>query len=652
MVDPIGPTMAGGTQKVDDESGWTVTFYPDANNYALMSEGKPPSFYWLPTRLSLARDENDDYKFNLTRFIGKAQTPQDKDTVGGVLGLTVTGAIPSDVWNRLTKKVIEQTDKNTNGLWWKEGRLDPLFQPVVVSSNTVSLSNLALGGKREPADASRPGGEPQPGDEPLKNWHWVLQGGGKASLDPTGETAFVALVGNYPAQLLYKSFKGTSTGIVFASSAMQLHMWTPRVKLTIECNWNKIYEHFKSKLNVRTLWAKADIDAELKSLQIDGAIKVEFVLDETVPIPGMEKISETLQKHSDVVVEKFLEYVGGVIFGPAPEKDGTSGEASSKESPWGAELKLKASWDFTKLRLKYEETDRMAYLQTSVTSSSLTSVLKEDAGNNPQKEKKYFPVVYLDDWPAQLVRICKPVAAWATDVYDSLSVQVGYPDQDGTVVYEPHTFYRPGDQLTTKEWTYRTFQKEKSDVKNPPPNWEPDRTFVKRWIHFKEPDPQNYLVVFHSTCAKIAIDPEPYGTALNDQIIEVRADSNQVMTVQVRFLASKAKLKDRVLTVDLQPVDEHGTPIEGARTATFDALEDDYKPTRTWRVCPVPHEKRNYRYKVTVIDYAFGARWGDDDWTVTDTSSLKVRIPKPTDQGVHFELLEEDARPPRRPPRS
>ncbi|MFF8384666.1 hypothetical protein [Streptomyces kanasensis] len=644
MVDPIGPTMAGGTQKVDDESGWTVTFYPDANNYALMSEGKPPSFYWLPTRLSLARDENKDYKFNLTRFIGKAKNPQDKDTVGGVLSLTVTGAIPSDVWERLTKKVIEQTENNTNGLWWREGRLTPLFQPVIVSSNTVSLSNLALGENREPADAA------QPGDEPIKNWHWVLQGGGKASLDPTGETAFVALVGNYPAQLLYKSFKGTSTGIVFASSAMQLHMWTPKVKLTIDCDWEKIYKHFQSKLNARSLWAKADIDAELKSLQIDGAITVDFVLDET--IPGMEKISETLKNHSDVVVEKFLEYVGGVIFGPAPEKDGTSGETSSSENPWGVELKLKASWDFTKLKLRYEETDRMAYLQTSVTSSSLTSVLKEDAGNDLQKEKKYFPVVYLDDWPAQLVRICKPVAAWATDVYDSLSVQVGYPDQDGLVQYEPHTFYRPDDHLTTKEWTYRTFQKNKSEVRNPPPNWEPDRTFVKRWIHFKEPDPMNYLTVFHSKCTKIAIDPEPYGTALNDQIVEVRAASNQVMTVQIRFLVSAAKMTNRVVTVELQPVDEYGNPIKGAETATFDAFENDYKPTRTWRVCPVPHEKRNYRYKVTVTDYGFGARWGDEDWTVTDTPHLKVKMPKQTDQGVYFELLEEDVRPPRRPART
>ncbi|MEV5598081.1 hypothetical protein [Streptomyces sp. NPDC052496] len=660
MTDPIGPTMAGGTQKVDDETGWTVTFYPDANNYALMSEGKPPSFYWLPTRLSLARDTSGDYKFNLTRFIGKAQNPQDKDTVGGVLGLTVTGAVPADVWERLKAQVIKQTENNTNGLWWKEGRLEPLFQPVIVTSNTVSLSNLALGekgyqflGHDENGEAylqtsSRPGGEErtepiggaQPGDAPVKDWHWVLQGGGRASLDPTGETAFVALVGNYPAQLLYNSFKGTSVGIVFASSVMELHMWTPKIELVIGCEWQKIYQHFKSKVSVRTLWAKADIDAELKNLQITGAITVKIVVDET--IPGSKEMSKTLRDHSDVVVEKFLEYVGGVIFGPAPEKDDTSSENSSEESPWGVGLKLKADWDYNKLNLSYTETARMAYLQTSVTSSSLTSVLRQDAGNDIAKERKYFPVINLDEWPEKLARVCMPVAAWGTDVYRALSVEVGYPDSQGGIAYESYVFKRPADDLTAPDWTYRTFKKRKDEVPNPPKGWEPDLTFVKRWIHFKEPDPTNQLVVFHSDCKQIAIDPEPLGTLLRDGIVEVRAVSNKIMTVQIKFLVSKASMKDRFVTVELEPVNQYGNTIEGAAKATFDADEDDFKKIRTWRICPVPHVKRNYRYQVTVTDFGFGAQWSSE-WRTTDTSILKVRMPKQTDEGVHFELLDEDA---------
>ncbi|MEU0940239.1 hypothetical protein [Embleya sp. NPDC005971] len=661
MVEPIGPTMAGGTQKVNVDTGWSANFYPDANNHDLMEAGKSPVYYWLPTRMSLARNERGDYRFNLMRFAGSGKG-EEKDTVGGVLSLTTTGAIPAKEWQKLTDQVIKETEGHANGLWYNKKRQNPTFMPVIVTSNTVSLSNLKLNPEGYRFYAKDESGQltlrtsSWLGDEnrskllkgsPLKdgdigNWYWVLQGGGNASLDPSGETAFVAMVGNYPAQLLYTGFNGTSTGVVFASSAMQLQMWTPKISMHIHGNWKKIYEHFSTHTTASGWFVKADIKTALDDLKISGGITVELKLA-GAGIPGVGDISATFQKHSDLIVDKFLEQAQRIIFEPQ-HVDETPAETSSGISPWGFGFALKKTMSKVELDLDYKEEAQVSHLQTTVISSSLTGILR-DEGVTEDNEKKYFPVVYLDDWPEKLARVCTPFAAWGTGVYSGLSVQIGYPNDKGELLWDSHVFDPPAASEPLEHWVYRVFQKSYEEVKNPPPGWEPDRTFVKRAIHFAEPDPANEYVVFHLAegHSDLRIDPEPNGTATNERIVEVRASANAIMTVNVRFFVPRNKTgltEDQFAELTLEPVDADEKPI-GKEQATFFAEQADLAKPRVWKLCPAPDPGKQYRYQIKVTDTAENSEW-TSAWKVTSAENLMVAIPKKNAQGVTFRFRDHD----------
>ncbi|MCX2971270.1 MULTISPECIES: hypothetical protein [Streptomyces] len=381
MTDPIGPTMAGGEYAAES---YPITFYPDANNYDLVQEGKNPVYYWLPNQVNIARRDGDtgDYKFSLIRFAGLGADEQEKDTVGGLLSLTTTGRVPSDAMEKAQKDVSAYGQGSKNGLW-HSGGLQPVFAPVVLLSHNVTLSNIALAKQGYAYFTRTRAGELKHGkfghlgkangknllkgspkkDGEIGDWHWVLQGGGPGAIDPTAEHAFAALIGNYPAQVLHAGFSHSTTSPLFASSVMQIQMWTPKVRLKIEGNWDKIYDHFSGHANVHGTWVNADIRLALERLQTNGTIKVSITALGT--FPGADKVAEYLRAKSDMVLTKFLEEAQKVIFEPAPPSE-TPAEASSSAagaSPWGFALALKKTYSHTGLHLSYEEEMQFSHLQ-------------------------------------------------------------------------------------------------------------------------------------------------------------------------------------------------------------------------------------------------------------------------------------------------
>jgi hypothetical protein len=631
----LGPTLAGGLQPIV-ENGFELVYLPDVNNSDLQREGKPPVFYYIPNQVRLARKggaEDTDYLFNLIRFAGKQTSSTtigvegEREVAGGVVTFTITGQVPDHVLKTSQQKILDQWNAKNDYFWGIRTSTPPIFRPAVVVANDTSISNVspvanrgfpALDATRSRGGGLRLGltGSPGPRALPrtfrtgraardasnLDPWYWAMQGQGPGSIDPTGQNAYSALIGAYPTAILWEAFHGTASPIVVIQ-ALKLKVWTPTIEITIRGNWKRIFDHFSAALSGRYMFAKVDAAAEFNKMRIKGDIQVDIKVDPT--IPGGEKIAEQVDKRSDLVVEKFLEQAKKVIFDP-PQPQVQAAEASSSSglgmfSHWGAGLSMKKRRDETTLELNYHETRQIAHLQDHTVSSSLTGMFEEMAAD-ADAEKKYFLSVYMDDWPRAIGRIVRPVVnwpqpgqGWAGAPVAFVSAQVGYPDKQGALMWDGRTFQ------DNKEWAMEVTQKTLADVSNPPADWAPDKTFVKRKIHLLEPDdtdPYNRVQIDQNA---INIDPEPNGTLLNDIALEVRADS--AGKVQVGPISLGAVLDDAKQTVEVtfEATDDRGQPT-GREPVRFSWVFDDQTKPRYWSIYSGdPDVRPYYRYRVRVV---------------------------------------------------
>jgi hypothetical protein len=308
-------------------------------------------------------------------------------------------------------------------------------------------------------------------DSNLEPWYWNMQGQGNGSIDPAGQNAYSALIGAYPAAILWAAFHGTASPVVVIQN-LKLKVWSPVVEVSIRGRWRKVFEHFSAAVHAHYLWASVDLKAEFNKMRINGDIQVDVKVDQT--LPNAEKIAEAMDKRSDLVFEKFMEQAKQVIFEP-PAPQVPPAEASSG-GPWGIGVALKWRRDETDLELNYHETRQFAYNQEHTISSSLEGMY-EEMKKDPTAEKKYFLTVTLDDWPRKLARVVKPVVNWpkpeqnwAGQPVAFVSAQIGYPNSQGELMWDGHAFTKsdPPDAA----WNLPGItQKQLADVTNPPANW-------------------------------------------------------------------------------------------------------------------------------------------------------------------------------------
>ncbi|MCP2257392.1 hypothetical protein LX15_001077 [Streptoalloteichus tenebrarius] len=628
MAMPIGPTMAGGQQTVT-VGRYSVLFLPDANNRALVSDGEAPVYYWVPSAMRIARREGDtgDYLFQLLRFAGGAAGEPEKEAVGGLLNLTVTAKIPNKEMEEAQKKVAAANTDTSNAYWNNKGRT-PRFAPVIVLSNTVSLSNVGPTARGFPILVKQRDGTlkvklmgappPTKGDKLRRSsprrsgdigpWYWVLQGGGPGSIDPAAEHAFAALLGKYPANILYKAFKEGSSAPLYAMSSMKLKVWTPKISLKITGNWRRIYNSFSAAVDHKGPWHHVDLKAHLDKLVTDGDVKVTLVVDST--FPGGPEVEEALRKRTDLVLTKFMEQAQKVIFEPQTPQEGAAEASSSSSlfaSPWGVSFALKWRRTETDLDLKYEETNLFAYSQDHTISTTLEGML-QDMGTDGAGEKKYFPVVYLDDWPQKLARQCVPIAAWTMGAVEFLSVQIGYPDEKGALMWEGHQFLAPKPNEKLTNWTYRVYQKRKEDVENPPPQWEPDRTFVKRQVHFAEPDPYDAYRRVQLEQPTLDLDPGQHGSPIDLETVEVRAETRKILAVGPIFLDRELSEQETLEAV-FELADRDGKPLPDKPQSRFLWRFKDQGKDRFWLVCPTDNPYFRYKVKITERKTSWEGPW-------------------------------------------
>jgi hypothetical protein len=327
-----------------------------------------------------------------------------------------------------------------------------------------------------------------------------------------------------------------------------------------------------------------------------------------------------------------------VIFEPpAPQVE--PAEASSGGGPWGVGVALKYRRDSTSLELNYHESRQIAYLQEHAPSSSLAGMF-EEMHADPGAEQKYFRTVYLDDWPRKLARLVKPVVAWNDGAVDYVSVQLGYPNTEGAIMWDGHTFQKT--EAGDDSWKYRMSQKFLQDVSNPPSGWEPDKTFVKRKVHLKEPpseieDPYRRIQVDRNV---IDLDPEPNGGLFNDNTIEVRADSAGRLAVGPITLGVVLQDNTQTVEVTLEPTDGANPPNPiGRNPVRFIWNFADQDKDRMWLLFTGdPEFQPFFRYKVRVIVkgtlFEPGKEWSGDWVAGGGNGPITISIPRPGDPGV------------------
>lgn len=442
--------MAGGLQPIVKD-GYELIYYPDVNNHELQRAGKPPVFYWLPNYVHIARKngvEDGDLMFNLIRFAGiqsseshvGVTTSDQREVAGGVLAFTATSAPPDRVLEESQNKIIEKFQGSSEFFWGIRTQQRPNFRPVIITSNITAVSNLspdADGSVPMPQDSGEEGGGPSGGgpsgggsgggpsgggprafaakdykkvavppmitkkgfspknfgktrsNDGLDAWYWNMQGQGNGSIDPTGQNAYTALIGNYPTAMLWESFRG-SYSPVFVQQALKIKFWVPQIEIIIRGKWERIFRHFSANAKGKSLWFSGDIQAEFNKMRISGGIEVDVKVDTT--LPNADKITKYVNEKTNLVYEKFMEQAKKVIFEP-PKPEVEAAEADTS-GIWGAGFALKYRKDSTELELNYHEKRQMSYLQDHVISSSLEG-LHDEIKDNPEAEEKYFQTIWM-----------------------------------------------------------------------------------------------------------------------------------------------------------------------------------------------------------------------------------------------------------------
>jgi len=691
MTNAAGPMWPGGFETiVSTEKGerYEILYLPDVHNDDLQAEGKPPVYYWLPNSVRIAqKGDTGDYKFNLISFFGVLSEDTNvgvagtEEVAGGVLALTVTSAPPLDVLEASHKQLTERLRADGRRYWGWRVPAAPQFAPVPISDSRTHMSNLSpaldgtvpssvpSGPTPTPTPAGGPGGGPggPPGrnvpalrttprllrspvsvranrdvtPKGLDSWYMRIEGDGPGSLNPAGENAYVALCGSLPTAILWAGFHGTYSPVV-VSQTLNLKVWSENLKIDIDCDWSRVYNHFSVAGQGKSFWWSADIKAEFNKMRIKGDIDVKVEIDGT--IPAADKMKEAVDKRIDLIVNKFTEMAKTRIFDPAPpevkpaEVSSGGGILSSLFGGFGGGFALKVRRDETTLDVGYHETRRERYNLSTTISSSLEgfyNTIKAD----PEAERKYFIKLNLEDWNRKIIHNFKPIVnwpdpgrKWVGEPVAFLSCQVGYPSTAGDIQWTPHVF-QSTDTTAQTTWQPAFAKKDLADVNNPPSGWEPDISYIKRTVHFTEPpsETDNPFVRCFVEKDVIELDPGDNGTATKDLNIEVRADATGKLDVGPIGLGALLEGPAQTVEVEMQA---HGTDDNGNQrpVVRFSFNATDQEQARYWTIFTGQKDFRpSYRYRVHVVVkgslFTKGLEWWGDWQETSGNGPIMIVVP-------------------------
>lgn len=253
----------------------------------------------------------------------------------------------------------------------------------------------------------------------------------------------------------------------------------------------------------------------------------------------------------------------------------------------------------------------------------------------------------MDDWPRKLGRIVKPVVNWpkpeenwAGQPVAFVSAQVGYPNTAGEIMWVGRTFQKsdPDDM----SWSFEITQKQLDDVENPPENWSPGETFIKRKISMMEPpDPvENPYVRVQISDNEIDLDPSENGSLMEDVAVEVRADEAGRIRLGPLSLNVELENSKQVVEVTFQATDENGKELSQFQPVKFSWEDTDQEEPRFWSIFTSDSSIRAfYKYQVRVIVkgnlFTKGKEWIGPWQESSGNGPLMISVPTPEDEGVN-----------------
>ena len=491
-----GPNKLLITQDDEDGNTYQLNIFADLFNDELRKAGKPLAFYYLPDSPRMARYENGDYMFHFTKFAGvltaddniAVASPGQVEVAGGVLAFTSTLKIPDSVIQNATDQLKHEIKNNPRYNTDKrfmmgdtDVQIDLGVVPIV--ENVVSVSNLTFENVTDP-NSQKP-------DNP---WLWKMQGEGKGTINPVGNNAYTAMVGQYPAQLIEAGFHGASSP-VFVHNALKNKFYTGAFKASIHGDWSAIFNHFSTDLKGSYFFVKGDIQLAFNSAVKNGTIKKSITIDNEVLTPEQEKNYEA---QVDKTFDKFLDIAQKTIFDPAPPK--IENAKADDPGPMGVSFAMKFQHDESHLTLDFEEEINETYIKDNVISAHMMGFY-EKIKSNKDEEAKYFDVVHLGEAFRKIHVIASARAFWPDangkggDPIDSLILEVGYPDSTGAITYKNSGLYMDNigapksTELTpaiwTKEHPHRIIIFDFERQNNLPPEKQ-NIIYVKRQVRFLE----------------------------------------------------------------------------------------------------------------------------------------------------------------------
>jgi hypothetical protein len=669
----MGPVYAGGRFEefvIDSQTGeqYTILFLPDAANEQLQREGQPAYYYYVPKNIRLARKGDiGDYKFHHTHFVGTFDQAThvgmgNAEVVGGVLAFTVTYGYPTAVLKQAEKQLIARCRDQLQGnkFWALRSAAPPRIGICPMSSSHIVVTNLSpdANGNLPATGGGAPAGGELPGaprtdllpirraelpqtvphgrdfraPSNLDMWAWKLQGATTGS-SVGGESAYSGLIGAIPSEIIWTGFHGAYSPIVITQN-LNLSVWADLAYLKITGNWDRIFEHFSAHARGRAWWVSGDIKAEFNNLRTSGGISVELLIDGTAP--GAMDLEKEMNKRIDLIYDRFMQEAAKVIFVPAPtvepaQASGGGGLLSSLFG-YGGSFALKYRRDTTRLNLFYEERRRIRYREPHEISSSLEGFFNEIKAN-PENERKYFTRLILGDLSRKVTRIVRPVVNWKDDPIAFVTCQVGYPGAAGNIQWASQLF----QEDTT--WSPAMVERRKSDVTNPPQGWEPDKTFIKRKVHFKEPPREADSPFVHIFVEKpvVELDAGENGSLSNDNTLEVRASDVGVLSVGPMQLGIELQGSAEVVEVEFQAMNGDNTP-RGAVTRFQWKYENQNEP-RIWKLFTgqkdyVPLWRYRVHCTVKGSFYSKGMAWSGPWTDGTGNGAFTLTVPLPDDPGV------------------
>ncbi len=439
---PIGPYYGPNrilvVQKDDDGNTYQLNIFADLFNEQLRKDGKPLQFYYLPDSPRMAKNDNGDYMFHFTKFEGVLTAddniatagPGQVEVAGGVVAFTSTLKIPDQV---ITNAIEQLKQEIKNNAKYNQDKLFMLGEDtaqqvmlgvVPIVDNDVTVSNLS------PENVADP--KTQQPDNP---WEWKMQGEGKGTINPVGNNAFTAMVGQYPAQIVEQAFHGASSPI-FVHNTLKHKFYTGSFMASIHGEWSAIFNHFSADLKASYLFVKADVAVAFNNAVKAGVITKAMTIDTEVLTPEREKMYEA---QVDKVFDKFLDAAQKSILDVQPAKIDNAKAADT--GAIGVSFAMKYQHDENHLTLDFNETIDETYIKDNTISAHLMGFY-DQFQNNPKEEKKYFDTVHLDEGFRKIHVIATARAFWPDangkggDPIDSLVLQVGYPDSKGAIQYK------------------------------------------------------------------------------------------------------------------------------------------------------------------------------------------------------------------------